>query len=209
MTQPALPDAECPWCSASITAETVTCPSCNAILIPEAEHDLPGVTTVDALAILNAQRAPQRNRFLAWLGGEPVDPPATTTEVEAVALPDEAVQREILRLELEAQISNLQAEADSILSDAIVEGRVEELPDGLRPLAAAEAEAGTPAEIADALVAAATDGQADEAVADDIAPADAAVAVSGTAVGDDTAVTDDAAVSDEVIADEQDPAQGH
>ena len=34
-------DIACPWCSAAVTAETATCPSCNAILISDEEHDLP------------------------------------------------------------------------------------------------------------------------------------------------------------------------
>ncbi|MFL5715279.1 MAG: hypothetical protein ACJ769_11520 [Chloroflexota bacterium] len=148
----------CPWCSAAVTPETAVCPSCLAILRSDEEHDLPGVTSVDAASLLT-RRPPQRSKLLSWLGGDEVEPPATITEVDAIARPDEDVQREILRLELEAKISNLQAEADSILSDALVEGRVAELPDGLRPLVEAEAAAETPAETADALVAAAMSAQ--------------------------------------------------
>src|SRR4051794_34833503 len=144
----------CPWCSAAVTPETAICPSCLAILRSDEEHDLPGVTSVDAASLLT-RRPPQRSKLLAWLGGDEVEPPATIAEVDAIARPDEDVKREILRLELEARISNLQAEADSILSDALVEGRVANLPDGLRPLVDAEAAAETPAETADALVAAA------------------------------------------------------
>ena len=150
----------CPWCSAAITAETAVCPSCQAILKRDEDHDLPGVTSVDAAALLT-RRTPQRSRLLSWLGGEEVEPVATTAEVQAIARPDEDVQREILRLELQAKISNLQAEADSILSDALVEGRVADLPDGLRPLATAEASAETPAETADALVEDAMGGPAE------------------------------------------------
>src|SRR3954469_20082179 len=144
----------CPWCSAAVTPETAVCPSCLAILRSDEEHDLPGVTSVDAASLLT-RRAPQRSKLLAWLGGDEVEPPATIAEVDAIARPDEDVKREILRLELEERIPNLQAEADSILSDALVEGRVADLPDGLRPLVDAEAAAETPAETADALVAAA------------------------------------------------------
>jgi len=150
----------CPWCSAAVTAETAVCPSCLAILRSDEEHDVPGVTAVDAAALL-ARRPPQRSRFLSWLGGDEVEPAATSTDVQAIARPDVDVQREILRLELVAKISNLQAEADSILSDALVEGRVEDLPDDLRSLATAEATAETPAETADALVEAAMGPPAD------------------------------------------------
>ena len=152
----------CPWCSAAITAETAVCPSCLAILRSDEEHDVPGVTAVDAAALL-ARRPPQRSRFLAWLGGDETEPAPTTSDVQAIARPDEDVQREILRLELEARISNLQAEADSILSDALVEGRVADLPDDLRSLATAEAAAETPAETADALVEAAMGAPAEDA----------------------------------------------
>ena len=152
----------CPWCSAAITPETAVCPSCKAILRRDEDHDLPGVTSVDAAALLT-RRAPQRSRLLSWLGGEEAEPAATETDVQAIARPDEDVQREILRLELEAKISNLQAEADSILSDALVEGRVADLPDDLRSLATAEAAAETPAETADAMVEAAMGAPAEGA----------------------------------------------
>ena len=161
-------DGACPWCSASVTAETATCPSCNAILIAEEERDLPGVTTIDAAIARGEKRPVQRSRFLAWLGGEAPEPAVPTPlDAQAIARPDDDVQREILRLELEAQISNLQAEADSILSDALVEGRVADLPDGLRPLAAAEGYAETPQETADAMVEAAMAREAEAGATDD------------------------------------------
>jgi len=160
-------DSACPWCSASVTAETATCPSCNAILIAEEERDLPGVTTVDATIVRGEKRPVQRSRFLAWLGGDAPEPTVSTPlDAQAIARPDDDVQREILRLELEAHISNLQAEADSILSDALVEGRVADLPEGLRPLAVAEENAETPQETADAMVAAAMGDAADDTEAE-------------------------------------------
>ena len=149
------PDIACPWCSTAVTAETAPCPTCDAILNSDEEHHLPGVTAIDAAIARGEKRPPQKGRFLSWFGGESPDEPTTPTDPQAIAPPDDDVQREILRLQLAAQISNLQAEADSILSDALVEGRVADLPDGLRPLAAAEASAETPAETADALVEAA------------------------------------------------------
>lgn len=158
----------CPWCSAAVTAETAVCPSCDAILIPEQEHDLPGLTSVDEAA-MREKRPAQRGRFLSWLGGDSTDQPVAPVEMQAIAPPDADVQREILRLELEAHISNLQAEADSIMSDALVEGRVNDLPEGLRPLAAAEEAAETPAETADAMIEAAmgSDAPTPDAAADD------------------------------------------
>jgi len=162
----------CPWCSGAVTATTAVCPSCNAILIPDEEHDLPGLTSVDQAAAREKRPAP-RGRFLSWLGGEPPDAPAGPVDTQAVAPPDADVQREILRLQLEAEISNLQAEADSIMSDALVEGRATDLPEGLRPLEDAEASAETPAETADAMV-------------------DAAMAKDAPAVDEPAAGTDDA-----------------
>jgi hypothetical protein len=141
----------CPWCSAAITPQTAVCPSCNAILIPDEEHDLPGLTSV-VEAPAREKRPASRGRFMSWLGGESVEQAVAPVDAQAIAPPDADVQREILRLELEAHISNLQAEADSIMSDALVEGRVNDLPEGLRPLVAAEASAESPADTADAMV---------------------------------------------------------
>lgn len=174
----------CPWCSAAVTAETAVCPSCHAILIADEEHDLPGLTSVDEAAA-REKRPASRGRFLSWLGGETVEQAAAPLDSQAIAPPDADVQREILRLELEAHISNLQAEADSIMSDALIEGRVDDLPEGLRPLAAAEASAESPSDTADAMVEAAmgTDvPAADEADAADAADAatDAADATDAT-----------------------------
>jgi hypothetical protein len=169
----------CPWCSASVTAATAVCPSCNAILIPDEEHDLPGLTSVDAAAAREKRPAP-RGRFLSWLGGESVDPANGPVDVQAIAPPDADVQREILRLELEAHISNLQAEADSIMSDALVEGRVNDLPEGLRPLVAAEADAETASQTADAMVEAAMGSDAET-------PAEAAGADAATGSDSTTA----------------------
>src|SRR3954469_6346775 len=67
----------CPWCSAAVTPETAVCPSCNAILISDEEHDLPGVTSVDEAAVRAERLAPQRSRFLSWLAGETPHTPST------------------------------------------------------------------------------------------------------------------------------------
>ena len=72
-------------------------------------------------------------------------------DAQALAPPDPEVQREILRLELEAEVANLQAEADALLSEAVVEGRVVELPEDVQELATGEFDAET--------LAAATDGR--------------------------------------------------
>jgi hypothetical protein len=133
MVDPTLPtdrsaDSVCPWCSTSVTPETAICPSCGAILIAEEERDLPGVTAVDLAVLRGEKKPPGRSRLLSWISGEypDEDAPATVTDSQALAPPDPAVQREILRLEIEAELANLQAEADALRSEAAAEGR--ELP---------------------------------------------------------------------------------
>ena len=118
----------CPWCSAALpTTDLEECPSCKATLASTGtgEAALPGVTAIDHEALLRTNREPrpQRNRILSWLSGEYVDESEAPIQPEAVAPPDLAVRREILRLEIEAEIADKQAEADSILADAAVEGR--------------------------------------------------------------------------------------
>jgi hypothetical protein len=130
----------CPWCSAVLpSTDLEICPSCKATLTSTGEAALPGVTAIDHEALLRTSREPrpQRSRILSWLSGEYVEETATPAEPQAIAPPDLEVRREILRLELEAEIADKQAEADSILADAAVEGRplpglelVEEADDG-------------------------------------------------------------------------------
>ena len=116
----------CPWCSHELpSTDLEICPSCKATLTSTGEAPLPGVTAIDHEALLRTSREPrpQRNRILSWLSGEYVEETTTPAEPQAIAPPDLEVRREILRLELEAEIADKQAEADSILADAAVEGR--------------------------------------------------------------------------------------
>jgi hypothetical protein len=118
----------CPWCSASLpSADLETCPSCKATLTSTSsgEAALPGVTAIDHEALLRTNREPRqpRSRILSWLSGEYVDDGEVPSQPDAIAPPDLAVRREILRLEIEAEIADKQAEADSIMADAAVEGR--------------------------------------------------------------------------------------
>ncbi|MEP6638054.1 MAG: hypothetical protein ABJC39_01780 [Chloroflexota bacterium] len=133
-------DTVCPWCSAAITPTTAICPSCGAILISDEEKEVPGLTAVD-LAVLRGEKkaAPTRNRLLSWISGDYPDEDAPiASDSVALAPPEPEVQREILRLQLEADVANLQAEADSLLSEAVVEGRLDELPEDVRPMAEGE-----------------------------------------------------------------------
>jgi hypothetical protein len=116
----------CPWCSHVLpSTDLEICPSCKATLTSTGEAALPGVTAIDHEALLRTSREPrpQRNRILSWLSGEYVEETAAPAEPQAIAPPDLEVRREILRLELEAEIADKQAEADSIMADAAVEGR--------------------------------------------------------------------------------------
>ncbi len=141
-------ESVCPWCSAAIVPGSPTCASCGASLESEEDRDVPGLTAVDT-AILRGEKkeqpAPSRNRLLSWISGDyTVEPaPLTPSEAQALAPPDPEVQREIIRLELEAEVANLQAEADSLLSEAVVEGRVAELPEDVQELATGEFDAET------------------------------------------------------------------
>ena len=118
----------CPWCSAPFTGDPEDCPSCGAALAvdPTTETSLPGLTAIDAAAIVRAKTpvARPRNRILSWISGEYPDEVPSPAEAGALAPPDTDVRREMLRLELEAEVANLQAEADSLLAEATVEGRV-------------------------------------------------------------------------------------
>ena len=112
------------WCSALLPSDHETvCDSCGATLIGETDSQVPGVTAIDAEAIIRAGRAEkprQRSRLLSWISGDYVvdEKPAPPG---SLAPPPPAVRREILRLELEAQVANLQAEAGAMAADEAVE----------------------------------------------------------------------------------------
>ena len=119
----AAPVPICPWCSAQlVTGREETCPSCGAALHETAESEVPGVTRVDIDAVLRA-RTPdgQRGRgLIGWLSGE-YEADAEPDSPESIAPPEEAVRREMLRLELsalEAEVQARQAEAEAEIVDA-------------------------------------------------------------------------------------------
>jgi hypothetical protein len=116
----------CPWCSAQYTGDPDTCPSCGAALAvdPGTDPALPGLTSIDPAAIVRSKApvARPRSRLLSWISGDYADERLTPVEAGALALPDLDVRREMLRIELEAEVANLQAEADALLADAAVEG---------------------------------------------------------------------------------------
>ncbi len=120
----------CPWCSTPVAFDTPTCPSCAAILISDEMPDLPGVTAIDVAAMRREVKQPKsRSRLLSWISGEYSDEAPSVAESDALAPPDAEVQREILRLALEAEIANLQAEAQAIRSEALAAGRIVDAPE--------------------------------------------------------------------------------
>jgi hypothetical protein len=156
----------CPWCSATIVPGSPTCPSCGAILESEDDREVPGLTAVDPAALRAETTKPAgRNRLLSWISGEYPEEAPSPNEAQALAPPDPDVQREMTRLALEAEVANLEAERDALLSEAVVEGRVAELPQDVQELATGEFDA-------DTLAAATTDADGAPVPAED-APASA------------------------------------
>ncbi len=158
----------CNWCSAPLPSDQETiCPSCGATLLGDGDTSVPGLTAIDAEAILRnarAAKAKPRSRLLGWISGEYDDEkPGTRAAPGSLAPPPADVRREMLRLELEAQVANAQAEVESMVADAAVE-------EG-RSLAAPDADAADP----DATEAEAEslDAAADEAADDDAQSEDA------------------------------------
>ena len=135
MAEPVTPEHDptvsvCPWCSAALQPDLTICPSCGASLVADGDANVPGVTTVAAKPIVTTKATTQpRNRLLAWISGDYPEDVPSETEAQAIAPPDLEVRREILRLELQAEVAKLQAEEDAIRSDAAVEGRTVDLPE--------------------------------------------------------------------------------
>jgi hypothetical protein len=128
-TQAAAPEIRCMWCSALLpSANETTCPSCGATLIGEGETAaVPGLTAIDADAILRnargASRSKARGGLLGWISGDYESEEAPAGTPESLAPPTADVRREMLRLELEAQVANAQAEVEAMAADeAIAEG---------------------------------------------------------------------------------------
>jgi hypothetical protein len=164
------PLPRCMWCSAELPSTSeVTCPTCGATLIGEGDNQVPGVTAIDAEAIIRAGRDAkprQRSRLMSWLSGEypEEDRPAPPGSLDP---PTADVRREMLRLELEAQVANLQAEAEAMAAEQAVDA----VDAGTAPeVAAADAAAALAA--ADAAIAAAAPAETDAAVAPAVAPAE-------------------------------------
>jgi hypothetical protein len=150
-----VPTPHCNWCSAALPSDHETvCPSCGATLLGDGDTSVPGLTAIDAEAILRSARAAKakpRSRLLGWISGEYDDEAGETTAAPgSLAPPPAEVRREMLRLELEAQVANAQAEVESMAADVAVER-------GRRIAPPAADAAGSDAEDAEGTEVAATD----------------------------------------------------
>ena len=148
------PASRCTWCSAVLPPDHgATCPSCGATLIGEGDSAVPGLTALDADAILRNARTggkpKSRGRLLSWISGGYPTEEGTGAPPGSLAPPPVEVRREMLRLELEAQVANAQAEVEAMAADAAIESgtplksleeMVEEadVADGLDPATAAQ-----------------------------------------------------------------------
>ncbi len=118
-------NTRCPWCSAALPAPDLEhCPSCGAVLAMATgtEPDIRGVTTLDPEAILRArsEASRPRSRILSFITGEePVE--VDEKEAASFAPPSVEVRREMLRLQLEAERADLEAESIALKSDVVVE----------------------------------------------------------------------------------------
>lgn len=132
------PITRCPWCSAELSIPGAeSCLSCGATLVsvPGTDQEIKGVTTLDPEAILRARSdaVRPRNRILSFITGETETEAVETVDLDAIAPPAEAVRREMLRLQIEAERADLEAETVALKADVLAQHGI--------PLAALEAEA--------------------------------------------------------------------
>ena len=198
------PVFRCQWCSAPLPAgDLETCPSCGATLTSSPLADqLPGVTTLDTEAILRARSAVARprSRLLSFITGETDEGTAeAAASAESLAPPSADVRREMLRLELAAEVADLEAEVQSLETEARLEAGVPLTPE---EAAAAEAEvhAGT---AADTTTAAAAPAAGSTTAATDTTPAADAAAAPAAADAEPAAVPVDPAARTDAAADEE------
>ncbi len=117
------PVTTCQWCSAELPAPDVErCPSCGATLTSATgtEPELPGLTALDPHAITGARSgARPRSRILSFLTGDMPPDSGGPLDPSSVAPPSDAVRREMLRLQIDAERADLEAEAIALKSDAL------------------------------------------------------------------------------------------
>ena len=188
LTGASTPLPRCMWCSAELPSDhETTCPTCGATLIGEGDSQVPGVTAIDAEAIIRAGRdvkPRQRSRLMSWISGEyPEDEaPAPPGSLDP---PSADVRREMLRLELEAQVANLQAEAGAMAAEQAVDA----VDAGANP-DVAKADAQAALEAADEVIAAAAPAETLQAPEPHYVTPDAAEPAETTAASGPDATPD-------------------
>jgi hypothetical protein len=182
----------CPWCSTLAPAGASTCSSCGAALVASSEGSLPGVTSIDAEAVLRGRTsAKPRGGLLGLLSGETgdtVDVPSAA-ELSSLAPPPVSVRMEMMRLELDAERQRLEGEAAGMAADAVVDGEISRIPPGMLAPQAPSAPAAAPsAEETSASATAPANGAAAPA-SDDSVPAKGAVSPGGTGSTDSSSAS--------------------
>ncbi len=118
------PITHCPWCSADVPDPAPEhCPSCGAALVaaPGTDKDIRGITTLDPEAIA-ARPGRCRPATEPHRRSSPARSPSRwipSTNPESLAPPDTAVRREMLRLQLEAERADQEAETVALKSDVL------------------------------------------------------------------------------------------
>lgn len=129
----------CPWCSEPLpTLGVPDCPSCGAHLVEDSSVEVPGVTAIDP-GLLRAAAVPRKVKrtFGSLLVGDDDEiPPPSEAEMPALARPDIDVRREMLRLEMEARLATLQAEARMLDAEGGVVGAADAAPPDPGPVEA-------------------------------------------------------------------------
>jgi hypothetical protein len=139
---PAAPGARCPWCSAPVASlDDATCGACGATLHGDAAIEVPGLTALDMEHATRAAapRKVRRTFGALFVGGDNAIPPPSEAELPAIAPPDPEVRREMLRLELDAELADLTARAAALAAERGI-------PMPVVPGATPEPEAGPDAE---------------------------------------------------------------
>ena len=131
MSEPPLPgggptsdsDLVCPWCSAALPPVTEErCPSCGAALKEPDATAVPGVTQIDVEAILKGRTLTQKPRgLIGWLAGEYEGPTPDAPPPGTLEPPDQAVRREMLRLELAALEAEVLARQAEVVAEVATE----------------------------------------------------------------------------------------
>jgi hypothetical protein len=117
---PAAPGLRCPWCSTPVESlEDATCVACGAALHGDSTVEIPGVTAIDSAhaSRATAPRKPRRTFGSLFVGGDDGIPPPSQAELPALAMPDPEVRREMLRLQLDAELADLTARAAALAAE--------------------------------------------------------------------------------------------